>query len=459
MKAITTYQNKKVLVLGLAKSGVNAARLLHRLGALVTVNDKQDFEDNKDAQALLADGIKVITGSHPVELLDEDFELMVKNPGIPYSNPMVQRALALHIPVITEPELAYQVSDAKWIGVTGSNGKTTTTTLIGLMLNEGATTGHAYDAGNIGIPVSGVAQKATAADTIVAELSSFQLAGAVTLHPHIAVLTNIYAAHLDYHGDRAHYVAAKMRITQNQTAADYFVMNWDLPEMHDLAKQSQATIVPFSRHNAPGARATFDGTDLCFDGQPIMAAAALQIPGEHNIENALAAIAAAKLAGVTDDAIRAVLSRFTGVRHRIQYVETVADRKVYNDSKATNVEAASVAIEAFDQPIVLLAGGLDRHLPMDELLPLIKQHVRAMITFGETAPLLEAVAATAGVPATRTQDVQTAVPLAFDASQPGDVILLSPAAASWDQYPNFETRGDLFITAVDQYAKEHPACD
>ncbi|WP_225047375.1 UDP-N-acetylmuramoyl-L-alanine--D-glutamate ligase [Lacticaseibacillus kribbianus] len=454
MKQITSYQNKKVLVLGLAKSGVNAAKLLHRLGALVTVNDKKDFDDNKDAQALLAEGIRVITGSHPVELLDEDFALMVKNPGIPYSNPMVQRAQERHIPIITEPELAFQVSDAAWIGITGSNGKTTTTTLIGLMLNEANLGGHAYDAGNIGIPVSAVAQKAGAGDTIVAELSSFQLVGTTTLHPHIAVLTNIYEAHLDYHGDRAHYVAAKMHITQNQTKDDYFIMNWDLPEMHELAKKSKATIVPFSRLGAAGARATLTDGDLCFDGQPIMAAADLQIPGEHNIENALAAIAAAKLSGVPDDAIKAVLSRFTGVRHRIQYVQTVADRKVYNDSKATNVEAATVAIEAFSQPEVLLAGGLDRKLSMADLIPLVKAHVRHLIVFGETAPLLVDVAKAAGVPVEVTQDVQTAVPLAFAASQPGDVILLSPAAASWDQYPNFETRGDLFIAAVEAYAKK-----
>ncbi|WP_461224219.1 UDP-N-acetylmuramoyl-L-alanine--D-glutamate ligase [Lacticaseibacillus suihuaensis] len=454
MKQITSYQNKKVLVLGLAKSGVNAAKLLHRLGALVTVNDKKDFDDNKDAQALLAEGIRVITGSHPVALLDEDFALMVKNPGIPYSNPMVQRAQALNIPIITEPELAFQVSDANWIGITGSNGKTTTTTLIGLMLNEDRAKGHAYDAGNIGIPVSGVAQKAGPDDTIVAELSSFQLVGTRTLHPHIAVLTNIYEAHLDYHGDRAHYVAAKMHITQNQTPDDYFIMNWDLPEMHELAKKSAATIVPFSRLGADGARATLENGQLCFDGHAIMAADLMQIPGEHNIENALAAIAAAKLSGVSDDAIRAVLTRFTGVRHRIQYVATVDGRKVYNDSKATNVEAATVAIEAFKQPEVLLAGGLDRKLSLAGLIPLVKAHVRKLIVFGETTQQLIDVAKAAGVPVEATQDVQTAVPLAFAASEPGDVILLSPAAASWDQYPNFETRGDLFIAAVEQYAEK-----
>ncbi|KRN25584.1 UDP-N-acetylmuramoyl-L-alanine--D-glutamate ligase [Lacticaseibacillus camelliae] len=448
------YKNKKVLVLGLAKSGVSAAKLLHRLGALVTVNDKQKFDDNKDAQALLDEGVTVITGSHPVELLDEGFSLMVKNPGIPYSNPMVVRAQQLGIPVITEPELAYSVSDSTWVGVTGSNGKTTTTTLIGLMLNERETAGHAYDAGNIGIPVTGVVQKAGAQDTVVCELSSFMLVGIQKLHPHIAVLTNIYEAHLDWHGSRENYVKAKMRITMNQTKDDFFIMNWDLPEMHELAKQSPATVVPFSRKGATGARATLTAGWLCFDGEQLMKADEMQIPGDHNIENALAAIAAAKLSGTPNAAIVDVLHRFTGVKHRIQYVETVAGRKVYNDSKATNVEASTVALNAFKQPIVLLAGGLDRHLPMDDLLPLIKQHVRAMVTFGETAPLMEALAKQAGIPFTRTDNVKTAVPIAFAASQPGDVILLSPAAASWDQYPNFEVRGDEFIDAVTQYAEK-----
>lgn len=450
MRDCDKYQNKKVLVLGLGMSGVNAARLLYKLGALVTVNDGKKFDDNKAAQELLSDGIKVITGSHPVELLDEHFELMVKSPGIPYDNPMVQRAQELKIPIITEPELAYQVSDANWIGITGSNGKTTTTTLIGLMLNEGLPTGHhAYDAGNIGIPVSQVTQQAGPNDTIVAELSSFQLCGIDTLRPHIAVLTNIYEAHLDWHKTRENYVNAKMRLTMNQTKADLFIMNWDLPEMHELAKRSQATIVPFSRQHVAGARAYQDGEWLCFDDDQIIKASALQIPGTHNIENALAAIAAAKLSGIADEAIVRVLSRFTGVKHRIQYVTTIAERKFYNDSKATNVEASTVALNAFKQPIVLLAGGLDRHLPMDALIPLFKAKVRSMVVFGETAPLLVAAAKTAGVPVQTTQDVKTAVPLAYAASQPGDVVLLSPAAASWDQFPNFEIRGDVFIDAVD----------
>lgn len=453
MREITDYKNKKVLVLGLAKSGLNAARLLHQLGAYVTVNDAKNFDDNPDAQSLVADGIRVISGSHPVALLDESFELMVKNPGIPYTNPMVARAEELQIPIITEPELAYEVSEADWIAVTGTNGKTTTTTLIGLMLNEAGKTAHV--GGNIGIPISQVAAAAKPGEHVVAELSSFQLLGATQLHPHVAVLTNIYEAHLDYHGNRENYVEAKMRITQNQTADDFFIMNWDLPEMHELAQRSNAQIVPFSRKQAAGARAQLIDGQLSFDGHAIMPASDLQIPGDHNVENALAAIAAAKLYGVDDAAIVRVLSTFTGVKHRIQYVQTVNGRRFYNDSKATNVEAASVAIEAFAAPEVLIAGGLDRGLPMDDLVPLMQKHVRALVTYGETAPLMVAAAEAAGIKAVqRVATLSEAVPAAYALSEPGDVVLLSPAAASWDQFNTFEERGDLFITLTADLMKE-----
>ncbi len=449
MKAISDYQNKKVLVLGLAKSGLNAARLLNRLGAYVTVNDAKDFHENPDAQALVEDGIRVISGGHPVELLDESFELMVKNPGIPYTNPMVVRARELNIPIITEPELAYEVSETDWVAVTGTNGKTTTTTLIGLMLNADGQVAHA--AGNIGIPLSQVAQDAKTGETIVAELSSFQLMGITALHPHVAVLTNIYEAHLDYHGSRENYIDAKMRITMNQTADDFFVMNWDLPEMHELAKRSKAQIVPFSHEGVAGARATVENGQFMFDGEAIMPVSELKIPGQHNVENALAAIAVAKLHGVANAAIEQVLSTFTGVKHRIQYVKTVNDRRFYNDSKATNVEAASVAITAFDAPEVLIAGGLDRGLSMDDLIPLMQKHVKALVTYGETAELMAEVAEKAGVAdIQRVATLDEAVPAAYKASQAGDVVLLSPAAASWDQFNTFEERGDLFIADVEK---------
>lgn len=215
MKQIKTYHHKKILVLGLAKSGVEAAALLHQLGAFVTVNDKKPLSENPEAQGLLEQGIKVICGEHPIELLEEGFELIVKNPGIPYTNPMIKGALEKEIPVITEVELAYQISDAPFIGITGTNGKTTTTTLVYEMLNTGDK--QPLIAGNIGKVASGVAQKAAKDNTIVIELSSFQLMGIHTFNPHIAIITNLYSAHLDYHGTREEYIAAKANITKNQT--------------------------------------------------------------------------------------------------------------------------------------------------------------------------------------------------------------------------------------------------
>src|SRR5699024_4310664 len=208
MKKISNYENKKILVLGLAKSGFSAAKLLHDLGALVTVNDGKKFEDNPQAQDLLSLGIKVITGSHPIELLDEDFSLVVKNPGIAYEHLLIQKAQSKHIPVITEVELAYQISEAAIIGITGTNGKTTTTTMIEHILNKKEGNGQALLSGNIGFPASTVAQKASKDDCLVMELSSFQLMGTYEFHPHIAVITNIYEAHLDYHGTREAYIKA-----------------------------------------------------------------------------------------------------------------------------------------------------------------------------------------------------------------------------------------------------------
>ena len=225
MKKITTYQNKKVLVLGLAKSGVSAAKLLHELGALVTVNDAKQFDQNPDAQDLLTLGIRVVTGGHPIELLDEEFELIVKNPGIPYTNPLVAEALTRKIPIITEVELAGQIAECPIVGITGTNGKTTTTTMIGLLLNADRTAGEARLAGNIGFPASTVAQEATAKDDLVMELSSFQLMG-IEVSPTNCSNYKYFEAHLDYHGSRKEYVAAKWAIQKNMTAEDTLILNW-----------------------------------------------------------------------------------------------------------------------------------------------------------------------------------------------------------------------------------------
>jgi UDP-N-acetylmuramoylalanine--D-glutamate ligase len=453
MKKITEYQNKKVLVLGLAKSGVSAAKLLHELGALVTVNDFKQFDQNPEAQDLLTLGIRVVTGGHPIELLDEDFAFLIKNPGIPYSNPLVAEAKKRQIPILTEVELAYKIAECPIIGITGTNGKTTTTTMINLLLNANREKGTARLAGNIGFPASTVAQEVTENDELVMELSSFQLMGIQSFHPQIAVITNLYEAHLDYHGSRTEYVAAKWQIQKNMQFADTLVLNWNQSELQELAQTSKASILPFSTEQVVKGAYLLNG-QMFFDGDYIMEASELGVPGTHNIENALAAICVAKLKAVSNEAIRESLRSFSGVPHRTQYIGEVNQRKFYNDSKATNILATEMALSGFNkEKLILLAGGLDRGNDFDALIPALKG-IKTILLFGETKEKLKLAAEQAGIPEIiLTEDVHSAVLRAYQSSEKDDTILLSPACASWDQYPNFEVRGETFILAVQQLKK------
>lgn len=447
MKHITNFANKKVLVLGLAKSGESAARLLDKLGAIVTVNDGKPFEENPAAQSLLEEGIKVVTGGHPLELLDEEFELMVKNPGIRYDNPMVKKALEKKIPVITEVELAYLISDAPIIGITGSNGKTTTTTMIAEVLTAGGQNGLL--SGNIGFPASQVATTATKNDTLVMELSSFQLMGIETFHPKIAVITNLMPTHIDYHGSFEEYVAAKWNIQNNMTKTDFLVLNFNQTLAKELAAKTQATVVPFStKERVDGAY--LEGNVLMFRGEAIMAADELGVPGSHNVENALATIAVAKLRGIENQVIKETLAGFGGVKHRLQYVGEINHVKFYNDSKSTNILATQKALSGFDNSkVILIAGGLDRGNEFDELVPDI-QELKKMVILGESAARVKRAADKAGVSYMDAADVKDATQKAFAEAQAGDIVLLSPANASWDMYPNFEVRGDEFIATFEE---------
>ncbi len=451
MKKITTFEHKKVLILGLAKSGEAAARLLHSLGALVTVNDGKAFDENPAAQALLEEGIKVICGSHPIELLDENFDFMVKNPGIPYDNPMVKKAIDKKIPVITEVELAYLVSEAPIIGITGTNGKTTTTTLIADILNTDGQS--AKLSGNIGFPASAVAAEATPQDILVMELSSFQLMGIIDFKPQIALITNIFSSHLDYHGSQEAYEAAKWRIQENLTAHEYLVLNYNQEKCRALAEHTAAQVVAFATEEKVDGAYSLEGK-MYYRGEYIMEVADLALPGEHNLENALAAIAVAKLSGAKNEAIVEELTSFSGVKHRLQYLGEVAGRKVYNDSKATNILATEKALSGFDNSkLWLLAGGLDRGNGFEELSEAVSG-VKGMVLFGETAPKLQQLADELHIPTLKTENVATALKEIFEKTAVGDTILLSPACASWDQYKTFEERGDLFIKAFEELKGE-----
>lgn len=444
------YQGKNVLVLGLAKSGYQSAKLLHTLGAEVTVNDAKELENDNEAQELQTLGIKVISGGHPANLMEDSFDLVVKNPGIPYDNPVIQKALKQKLPVITEVEVAASVMEASIIGVTGTNGKTTTTSIIHEMLNQKRVSGSAYAIGNIGVPASQLALSLKSDDDAVIELSSFQLMGTPTLKPNIAVLTNLYSAHLDYHGSQEAYEEAKMNIMRNQTSEDVTIYNKDQPHLERLVKEnSNAQLLPFSRKEYLENGTSVKEGNIYFKGEVVAKVSDIFIQGFHNLENMLAAISVAKLKGVSNETIQSVMRQFHGVKHRTQFIGEYKGRIFYNDSKATNIEATENALAGFDQPVILLAGGLDRGNSFDSLLPDLKEHVKALITFGETADLMVEVAKKAGITQIKkVEDVTEAVPAAYAMSAVDDIILLSPAAASWDQYDNFEIRGDIFIEAV-----------
>lgn len=447
MKECKTFNNKKVLILGLAKSGEAAARLLSRLGAIVTVNDGKAFEENPAAQSLLEEGIKVVCGSHPLELLDEDFAVMVKNPGIPYQNPMVEKAISKGIPVLTEVELAYLISEAPIIAITGSNGKTTTTTMIADVLNHGGKS--ALLSGNIGFPASEVAMTASQDDILTMELSSFQLMGIKDFHPHIALITNLMPTHLDYHGSFDAYIQAKWNIQNNMTADDVLILNAEQEQTKELAQKTQASLVYFSSKEKVEGAYQEDGK-LFYKGEYIMDAQSLGVPGLHNVENALATIAVAKLSGISNQAIAETLSSFGGVKHRLQKLGTIKDVAFYNDSKSTNILACQKALSGFDNnKVILIAGGLDRGNAFDTLIPDIKG-LKKMILLGESTEKMKVAAESAGVGYLEAKDVADATRIAFEQAQPGDIILLSPANASWDMYPNFEVRGDEFIESFQQ---------
>jgi len=446
MKSIKEIEHKKVLVLGLAKSGVAAAELLHKMGAFVTVNDAKPFEENTDAQRLLQQGITVICGRHPEDLLDDGFELVVKNPGIPYTNILVADAVKRGIPIWTEIELAYLISEAPMIGITGSNGKTTTTTLLYHILNQGGL--NPLIAGNIGTVACSVTENATPDNVVVTELSSFQLMGTEHFKPKIAIWTNLYEAHIDYHGSMEEYSNAKFAVTRNQDASDYLIYNADQEVVVSYANKSHAHKIPFTTNGINYLGISADDEMVYWLGKPFIKRSIIALPGQHNLENVLVAVAAAIIMDCPKDKIEHVLSSFTGVKHRTQFVREWQSRKIFNDSKATNTLATRSALAAFTQPIVLLAGGLDRGHSFEELRPHMG-NVHAVVVAGETAKRFAEFAESCGVEKIAyANDMESGVKQAADLSNEEDVILLSPACASWDQYPTFEVRGDKFIEAA-----------
>jgi UDP-N-acetylmuramoylalanine--D-glutamate ligase len=437
------FKGKKVTVVGLARSGVAAARALHALGAIVTVTDKKPVEQLAAQIASLGNGITVAAGGHPDRIFLET-DLIVLSPGVPHIAPVVQ-ARRHGVKVISELELAWLLSDAPYIGITGTNGKSTVTTLVGQMLAKAKK--NVLVAGNIGNALTEDISLLTRKDWIVAELSSFQLEDIETFRPRIATILNVTQDHLDRYHTIEEYGEAKTRIFMNQQKEDYLVLNFDDPIVKSYTRRTRATVIPFSRHLRfnPGA-CVHDG-DIMFNGRRIIAVDKLKIGGVHNLENALAATALSLLAGADLWSVVSVLRKFPGLEHRLEFVRVKNGVSYINDSKGTNVGAVLKSVEGFTRPVILIAGGLDKGSDFSPLYDLFKHKVKLLILIGKAADKMAKALGTS----TKTvfaQTLQDAVRVASVRANKGDVVLLSPACASFDMFKDFEDRGRQFKEAV-----------
>lgn len=446
------FTGKTALVAGLARSGVAAAKLLDRLGARVIVNDIKKEEELQELVAELKSSIdcEFVLGAQPDEAA-ERADFIVLSPGVPTDLPFIIKAREDGKEVIGEIELAYRLCRAPIAAITGTNGKTTTTTLVGEIFKAAGLRTHVL--GNIGVPFTGSVLDILPTDVVSAEISSYQLETIDTFKPKVAVILNITEDHLNRHKTMERYIEAKLAISKNQDENDYLVVNADDKILSGLKIETRARIFRFSRKQALPEGAWVEDNEIIVDigkGRTrICAADEVAIPGTHNLENALAAALAASLMGVGAEAVSLALRIFPGVEHRIEKVRTINGVTFYNDSKGTNPDAAIKAIEAMKGPTVLIAGGYDKHNTFDEFIQAFSDKVKAMVVLGETADKITKTAEQMGFTEVhRVQSIEEAVLTAFKLSSPGYNVLLSPACASWDMFKDFEERGRVFKEAV-----------
>jgi UDP-N-acetylmuramoylalanine--D-glutamate ligase len=388
-------------------------------------------------------------GSHPEDIFDNTFEMLVKNPGIPNNHKYVEKANEFGIPVINEIELAYRYfpEGVTIIGVTGTNGKTTTTTIIYELLKEASKS--AYLMGNIGYPACSFVPQLKAGDIAVMEISDHQLCNVKEFKTNISVMTNLSEAHIDFHGSYENYKSMKKRIFNHHTKSDIAILNLDNDEELDLTKDIKSTKKYFSSRSINENGCSIIDGYICYNNDKVIALKDVKIKGRHNYENAMAAIAAIKELGVGNSAIVDVLKTFGGVEHRMEYVKTINNIDFYNDSKSTNITSTQIALSSFDRPTVLLLGGFDRGHSFDALKEYLK-NVRLIVAYGETKARIKDFAVECGIPCKTFDTLEEATKAAYDSSDSGYVVLLSPACASWDQYDNFETRGNMFKKYVSE---------
>ncbi len=443
-------QGKRVLVVGLGKSGISAAMFLQSRGAQVTVSDsKAESQLSREIPTLLDKGVIVETGGHG-ERTFRDQDLIVLSPGVPLDTPQLEQARNFNVPVIGEVELASRFLQGEIIAITGSNGKTTTTALVGeILVKSGMKT---QVGGNIGTPVTELIERSTPGTWNVLEISSFQLETVESFRPKIACVLNITPDHLDRHGTFEAYAAAKTRIFERQTSAESAVLNADDTTCVSIGKRIRSTAFWFSGSH-PIKRGCFLRADQIVwrdaDGkeESVIPTSEITLEGAHNLENVLAATVIAKLAGCGNENIRRAIREFKAVEHRLEHVATVAGVEYFNDSKATNVDATIKALESFPGNIHLILGGKDKGSDYSVLKSLLTQRAKQVYTIGTAAEKIESQIEGA-VPIVKAGTLERAVRLAAEGASSGDVVVLAPACSSFDQFQNYEHRGQVFKELV-----------
>ncbi|HEV8138768.1 MAG TPA: UDP-N-acetylmuramoyl-L-alanine--D-glutamate ligase [Pyrinomonadaceae bacterium] len=456
---VVEIAGRKALVIGAARSGIASARFLAQRDATVALNDRKPLSDwSPKALDLKTEGVGLLEGDPPSWLLDQ-IDLLIVSPGVPTKAIPIRYAERRGVEVIGEIELASRFLRGRIVAITGTNGKTTTTTLIGEMLKDGGL--NVQVGGNIGTPLISMIDTSRDDGWTVVEVSSFQLETIVDFHPTVAAVLNVTPNHMDRYESLMDYAAAKHRIFMNQTAGDVAILNADDEVVSSWAKGLRAHVVQFSVQRELGEGMFLRGRDLISRGQaPFLTAKAqervvmtrddLKLQGLHNVENVLAAAAAGLSCGVAPDSLRATVRSFRPVEHRLEEVAEIDGVRFYNDSKATSVDATIKALEAFAEDagkIILILGGRGKKAPYAPLEQLVKDHVRKMILIGEDAPTIEHELGSAA-PLERATTMGDAVQRGFAAAQRGDVVLLAPACASFDMFESFEHRGKVFKDEV-----------
>ena len=444
------FENNKIFILGLARSGYQAAKYLISRGNTVILNDGKEEEkmDPEQVKELRDLGVELIFGSHPDNILDSSFDYLIKNPGVPIDHKYVLKARELGIEVINEVEMSFRLlpEGVKVIAITGTNGKTTTTTLTYEIMKK-AFGDKVFLAGNIGYPVSSILNDVKSGDIIVTEVSCQQLENMDKFRPDVALMTNLSPAHIDFLKSYENYKRVKAKLFKNQTINEVAILNIDNEDVINETKDIKSTVKYFSSKNEINGCYVKDDA-IYYYGEKVISRDDIFIAGMHNVENCMAAISIVKEFGVSNEIIVDVISNFRGVEHRLEYVDTIEGRRFYNDTEATNIKCTQIALSSFDKPTIIILGGLERGQDFNELTPFIK-NVKAIIGIGQCRERVLDYGRSVGIDTYIYEHLKDGFDKCYEVSSEGDIILLSPASASWDQYKECEVRGAEFKKKVE----------